>query len=199
MAHARHGHRGCPCLQTHRPRHREGRRYTYLLSALDDHFRLAYTEALQDERAVTAVAFWHRAVAFFAAHGITPIRRVLTDNGACYRSQTWAAALAAEGTKHKRTRPYTPRTNGKVERYNGTLAREWVYVRDYISEHERRTALADFLNYYNHERPHAALGGRPPISRTSGGDNRVTFDQPPEPLDTLPQQLTFEEFVEPTS
>ena len=173
--------------------------YTYLHSALDDHSRLAYTEALEDEQAATAVAFWHRAVAFFAAHDITVIRRVLTDNGSCYRSHAWRDAVAATGTKHKRTRPYTPRTNGKVERYNGTLAQEWAYVRDYTSERERRAALADFLNYYNHERPHAALGGRPPISRTAGSDYRVSFDQPPEPLDTVPQQLVFEDLVEPTS
>jgi hypothetical protein len=70
-------------------------------------------------------------------------------------------------------------------------------VRDYTSEHERRVALADFLNYYNHERPHSALGGKPPISRTSGSDYRITFDQPSEPLDIFPQQLTI--FVEPTS
>lgn len=88
------------------------------------------------------------------------------------------------GTKHKRTRPYTPRTNGKVARFNGTLAREWAY------------ALAD---YYNRERPHSALGGQPPISRTSGSDYRIVFDQPPKPLDTIPQQLTFEDAVEPTS
>ncbi|MCF0083238.1 DDE-type integrase/transposase/recombinase [Streptomyces lomondensis] len=71
---------------------------------------------MDDEEAVTAVAFWHRAVAFFAAQGITPIRRVLTGNGSSFRSRTWADALAKTGTKHKRTRPYTPRTNGKVER-----------------------------------------------------------------------------------
>lgn len=173
--------------------------YTYLHTAIDDHSRLAYTEALDDERAVTASAFWHRAVAFFAAHDITPIRRVLTDNGSCYRSRDWAAALAETGTKHKRTRPYTPRTNGKVERFNGTLAREWAYVRAYTSEHERRAALADFLNYYNHERPHSALGGRPPISRTSGSDYRVVFERRSEPLDAVPQQLAFEDLVEPTS
>ncbi|MED7828716.1 IS481 family transposase, partial [Streptomyces chiangmaiensis] len=173
--------------------------YTYLHSAIDDHSRLAYTEALEDERAVTAVAFWHRAVAFFAAHGIMPIRRVLTDNGACHRSRTWADALATTGTKHKRTRPYTPRPNGKVERCNGTLTREWACVRAYTSEHDRRVALTDFLNYYNHEWPHAALGGRPPISRTSGSEYRVSFGRPPEPLDTYPQQLAFEDFVEPTS
>lgn len=169
--------------------------YTYLHSTLEDHSRLAYTEALEDEKAVTAAAFWHRAVAFFAAHGITPIRRCLTDNGSCYRSTTWANALAATGTKHKRTRPYTPRTNGKVERYNGTLARECAYVRDYTSEHERRAALADFVAYYNHDRPHAALGGRPPVSRTAESDYRLVFDQPPELLVDIPQQLSFEDFV----
>lgn len=173
--------------------------YTYLHSALDDHSRLAYTEALEDERAITAAAFWHRAVAFFAKHGIAPIRRALTDNGACYRSQLWAEALTATGTTHKRTRPYTPKTNGKVERFNGTLAREWAYVRDYTSEQNRRAPRADFLNHYNHERPHSALGGRPPVSRTAGSDYRVTADQPPEPLATFPRQLTFEDAVEPTS
>ncbi|WP_206305117.1 integrase core domain-containing protein [Streptomyces sp. B29(2018)] len=147
---------------------------------------------------MTADAFWHRAVAFFAAHDITPIRWVLTDNGSCYRSRAWAAALVVTGTKHKRTRSYTPRTDRKVERFSGTLAREWAYVRDYTSERERRAALADFLNYYNHERPYSMLVGRPPISRTSGSDYRVTFDQMPEPISTGPQQLTFEELVEPT-
>lgn len=79
------------------------------------------------------------------------------------------------------------------------LTRDWACVRDYTSEHERRAALADFLNYYNHERPHAALGGKPPIRRTSGSDYRVIFDRSPEPNDTVPQQLTIEDFVEPTS
>jgi transposase InsO family protein len=99
--------------------------YTYLHSAIDDFSRLAYTEPLEDEKGVTAADFWLRAVVFFAEHGITSIRRVLTDNGSCYRSRAWAKALEDTGTVHKRTRPYTPRTNGKVERFNGTLAREW--------------------------------------------------------------------------
>lgn len=86
-----------------------------------------------------------------------------------------------------------------MERFNGTLAREWAYVRDHTSEQDRRATLADFVNYYNHERPHSALGGRPPISRTSGSDYRVVLDQPPEPLDTASQQLAFEDPVEPTS
>ncbi|GAA0663822.1 hypothetical protein GCM10010193_14040 [Kitasatospora atroaurantiaca] len=82
-----------------------------------------------------------------------------------------------------------------MERYNGTLSREWAYVRDFTTEHERRVALAEFVNYYNHERPHAALGGRSPISRTAGSDYRIVFDQPPEPLADISQQLTFEDFA----
>lgn len=174
--------------------------YLYLHSAIDDYSRLAYTEALDDEKADTAAGFWLRAVAFFAEHGITPIHRVLTDNGACYRARAWAAAVTGTGTKHKRTRPYTPRTNGKVERLHGTLAREWAYVRDYTSETERLAALTDFLNHYNHERGHTALDGRPPISRTRGSDFRVTTDRPPEPAPPRTEQLTLDDyFVEPTS
>ncbi|MFJ2213745.1 integrase core domain-containing protein [Streptomyces sp. NPDC087864] len=90
------------------------------------------------------------------------MRRCLTDKGACYRSTTWADALAATGTKPKRTRPCTPRANGKAERCHGTLSHEWAYVRDCTTERERRVAPAEFVNYYNHERPPAALGGRPP-------------------------------------
>ena len=141
--------------------------YTYLHSAVDDHTRLAYTEALEDEKGETAAAFWLRSVEFFGAYGIAHIERALTDNGSCYRSRTWAAALTVSATTHKRTRPYTPRTNGKVERFNGTLAREWAYVRAYSSEAERRDALTGFIHYYNHHRGHAALGGVPPVSRQS--------------------------------
>lgn len=142
-----------------------------LHSAVDDHSRLAYTEVLADEKGATAAAFWARAVAFFASYGITTIRRCLTDNGSCYRSRAWADALTATKTTHKHTRPYTPRTNGKVERYNGTMAREWLRRRPYESEEDRTAALADFLNYYNHERPHSALGWfhRPPGRRNQTG------------------------------
>ena len=103
--------------------------YVYLHSAVDDHSRLAYTEELPDEKGATAAGFWARAVKFFRRHGIRRIRRVLTDNGSCYRSWAFAAALAASRTRHKRTRPYRPQTNGKVERYHRTLAREWAYAR----------------------------------------------------------------------
>lgn len=150
--------------------------YTYLHSAVDDHSRLAYTEPLEDEKGATAADFWLRAATFFAEHGITVIHRCLTDNGSCYRSRAWAAALTQTDTTHKRTQPYTPRTNGKVERFNGTLAREWAYVREYESEAERRMALVDFLNHYNYERPHAAIGHKPPASRVPLATYRLTAE-----------------------
>jgi transposase InsO family protein len=140
--------------------------YGYLHSALDDHSRLAYTEILADERKDTAAAFLHRAYAWYASLGIT-VERVLSDNGACYRSQPWARACAQLGITHKRTRPYRPQTNGKIERYHRTLADEWAYSRPYTSETARRAALPDWLHTYNNHRGHTAHGGRPPASRVT--------------------------------
>ncbi|MEU0640624.1 IS481 family transposase [Streptomyces albidoflavus] len=140
--------------------------YSFIHTAVDDHSRLAYSEALTDERKETAAEFWQRANAFFAAHGIT-VERVLTDNGSCYRSRLFAQTLHAAGIVHKRTRPYRPQTNGKVERLNRTLLDEWAYVRPYSSNAERTDALAEFIHIYNHHRGHTALGGRPPISRVN--------------------------------
>lgn len=113
--------------------------YVYLHSALDGFSRLAYTEALPDEKATTAIGFWHRAKAFFAAHGITRIGRIVTDNGACYRAVTFATAL--HGIRHQRITPYTPRHNGKVERYQRILAEELLYARTWTSEQHRSHAL----------------------------------------------------------
>lgn len=144
------------------PRARLG--YGYLHNAVDDHSRLAYTEILPDERKTTAAAFWARAAAWFTACGITHVERVLTDNGACYRSRDFAAALAATDTVHKRTRPYRPQTNGKVERFNRTLLDEWAYAEAYPSETARRAALPHWLHHYNHHRGHTAIGG-PPATR----------------------------------
>lgn len=138
--------------------------YGYLHTALDDHSRLAYTEILPDERKETAAAFLIRATAWYAAAGIT-IERVLSDNGSCYRSRDWATACTDLGITHKRTRPYRPQTNGKVERYHRTLADEWAYTRPYRSETERRAALDPWLHTYNHHRGHTALKGLPPASR----------------------------------
>ena len=132
---------------------------------MDDHSRLAYTEILPDERKHTAAGFWHRAAAWFAAHGIERVKGVLTDNGSCYRSRDFAAALAATGTAHKRTRPYRPQTNGKVERYNRTMLDEWAYASSTPAK-PPGAALPGWLHTYNHHRHHTALGG-PPASRVT--------------------------------
>ena len=143
--------------------------YVYLHTAIDDHSRLAYTEELLDEKGTTAAAFWARAVKFFKQHGIKKIQRVMTDNGACYRSLVFAAALAKTTTRHRRTRPYRPQTNGKVERYHRTLAREWAYQQAWDTNAQRTAALDGFLDRYNYARPHTALNGRPPVTRTPNG------------------------------
>jgi transposase InsO family protein len=122
------------------PRRNPNLGYGYLHTALDDHSRLAYTEILPDERKDTTAAFLARAAAWYAAAGIT-IERVLSDNGGCYRSRTWAATCADLHITHKRTRPYRPQTNGKAERFHRTLADEWAYARPYATETERRAAL----------------------------------------------------------
>lgn len=140
--------------------------YVYLHTAIDDHSRLAYTEELLDEKGTTAAAFWARAVKFFRRHGIRKIKRVLTDNGACYRALVFAAALTKTKTRHKFTRPYRPQTNGKVERYHRTLASEWAYRQAWDSNDQRSACLQAFLSRYNYARPHTALGGRPPVTRT---------------------------------
>ncbi|SOB85720.1 IS481 family transposase [Streptomyces sp. 1331.2] len=145
-------------------RTRSGTGYSYLHNAVDDHSRLAYSEILPDERKDTAAAFWTRAQDFFAQAGIT-VQRVLTDNGACYKSHPWRDVLAQAGITHKRTRPYRPQTNGKVERFNRTLLDEWAYARPYQTEQERRDAYPAWLHTYNHHRGHTALAGKPPASR----------------------------------
>ncbi|MFI1151855.1 IS481 family transposase [Streptomyces sp. NPDC020817] len=147
--------------------------YSYVHSAVDDHSRLAYSEVLTDERKETTAGFWERANSFFADHAIT-VERVLTDNGSCYRSKLFTQALARAGITHKRTRPYRPQTNGKVERFNRTLLDEWAYLRPYTSNDERTKALADFLHTYNHHRCHTALGGHPPISRINNAAGQYT-------------------------
>jgi hypothetical protein len=131
--------------------------YGFIHSAVDDHSRLAYSEILGDERKETASDFWKRAAAWFNELGIT-IEEVLTDNGSCYRSKLFDLALG--DIKHRKTRPYRPQTNGKVERFNRTMLEEWAYVRPYDSEAERVDAFSDFLHLYNHHRSHTALGGQ---------------------------------------
>ena len=145
--------------------------YVYLHLAVDGFSRLAYTEALPDERAVTAIAFMHRARTWFAAHGITHIERIVTDNGAGYRAGAFTRALL--GSRHQRITPYTPRHNGKVERYNRILAEEFLYAREWNSEDERAAALGVWNIHYNYHRPHSTAGGQPPTVRLQSGVTNV--------------------------
>jgi transposase InsO family protein len=145
-----------------RDRHLVGWEYVHV--CVDDATRLAYVEVLGDEKGPTAAGFLRRAVAFFAAHGIT-VARVMSDNGACYRSTAHAVVCRALGLRHVRTRPYRPRTNGKAERFIRTLLAGWAYGAIYGSSRERAAALDGWLWTYNHRRPHGALSHKPPITR----------------------------------
>lgn len=137
--------------------------YRFLHTAIDDRTRIAYSEILDDEQGVTAAEFWHRANDWFLLHGIT-VERVITDNGAAYKSRRWRTALDDTGVVHKRTRPYRPQTNGKVERFHRILLEEWAYIRAWNSDNDRRTAYDGFLHFYNHHRSHGALGWHTPIA-----------------------------------
>src|SRR5262249_22707724 len=127
--------------------------------------RLAFIERHDDETAATVTGFVERALADFAARGIT-VRRLMTDNAFAYvKNRSLRELLAARGIRHLTTQPYRPRTNGKVERFHQTMTREWAYGRAYDSHHERTTALPHWLDHYNTRRPHSSIGDRPPISR----------------------------------
>jgi len=136
----------------------------FVHTVLDDHSRVAYAEIHDDETAATAVGVLRRAVAWFAARGVH-VERVLSDNGSAYRSRSWRDACAELGLTHKRTRPYRPQTNGKIERFHRTLADGWAFKRFYASERQRRAAMPAWIHQYNHHRPHTAIGKVPPISR----------------------------------
>ena len=139
--------------------------FDYVHSAVDDHSRLAYSEICSDERGPTSAAFWARATAFFAAHGIA-VQRVLTDNAMTYRrSVAFRTAVLESGAVQRFTQPRRPQTNGKVERFNRTLLEEWAYVRPYSSNQRRTKALTAWLHIYNYHRAHTSLGQLPPISR----------------------------------
>ena len=126
--------------------------------------RIAYAEVHDDETAATATGVLTRAIAWYAERGIT-VERVLSDNGSAYKSLLWQATNDALGVTVKKTRPYRPQTNGKIERFHRTMADGWAYAHHYLSEAERRAALPGWLHEYNHHRPHSAIGGKPPISR----------------------------------
>ena len=136
----------------------------FVHTVIDDYSRVAYAEIHDDEKAVTAVAVLHRAVAWFAERGVV-VERVLSDNGAAYKSFLWRDTCAELGIKAKKTKPRRPQTNGKIERLHRTLADGWAYKKLYTSEDARRAALPGWLHQYNHHRPHSAVGGQPPITR----------------------------------
>jgi len=136
--------------------------YRFIHTALDDRTRLVYSEILDNEQGITAAQFWGRAAAFFAAHGVA-CERVITDNGSCYKSGLWHRACQQTSTTVKKTRPYRPQTNGKVERYHRTLLEEWAYIRPWTSETERAAGYDQFVHFYNHHRSHGALKWVTPI------------------------------------
>jgi transposase InsO family protein len=138
--------------------------------AIDDATRLAYVEVLADEKATTAIAFLRRAVRHYASYGITT-ERLITDNGSAYRSTVHAIACRALGIRHLRTRPYRPQTNGKAERFIRTLLGGWAYGAIYRDSAERNAALAGWIDFYNHRRPHGALSHKPPIARLNDQNN----------------------------
>ena len=141
--------------------HRVG--YTFLHAAVDDHSRVAYVEAHDNEQAVTLVGFWARAHAWFAQRGMH-VNEVMSDNGSNFRSRIFAAQLADQQIRHLRTRPFQPQPNGKVERFNRTMADEFLYARQFRSEPDRRRRLDRWVHNYNHHRNHTAIGG-PPATR----------------------------------
>lgn len=134
----------------------------------DDHSRMAFTRLLPDQKAETTIAFLHQAVEFFARYGVG-VRALLTDNGSNYRSWQFARACQQLAIKHRRTRPYSPQTNGKAERFIQTALREWAYAKHWTDSDQRDQHLQPWNDYYNRERPHGSLDYKPPISRSENG------------------------------
>ena len=152
----------------------EGAGWEFAHVAIDDHSRAGFVQMHADERKDSAVEFLKASVAHYAAHGVR-IKRLLTDNGSAYRSQLFNKTCQALGIKHTYTRPYTPQTNGKAERFIQTCLREWAYGRLWNNSQERTSWLPAFLDYYNNRRAHSALAYRPPVSRL-GGNNLLTIN-----------------------
>jgi len=144
--------------------HTPGAGWEFLHIAIDDHSRLAFAQLLPDQTARSAIAFLHAALAFFARHGVSA-QRIYSDNGSCYRAHAMRKAVAALGLKHRFTRPYTPKTNGKAERFIQTSLREWAYAHSYAHSAQRSERLHPFLHNYNWHRPHHSLKLKAPISR----------------------------------
>jgi transposase InsO family protein len=151
---------------------RRGIGWEALHVCIDDASRLAYSEILPDEKTASALGFLERALDWYARHGVTA-ERVMTDNGSAYRSHAFRAACASAGLRHLRTKPYTPRTNGKAERFIQTSLREWAYARAYHSSAQRTAVLQPWIADYNTRRPHSAIGHQPPFQRLN---NLLGFD-----------------------
>ncbi len=171
------GHRISGSRASQRQTRHEGRRvgvagWEFVHVCVDDATRLAYVEVLADEKAVTAIGFLRRAVAHFAAYGVQ-VEGVLTDNGSAYRATIHALACRTLGIKHLRTQPYRPRTNGKAERFIRTLLGGWAYGAIYGSSTERERALAGWLNFHNHRRPHGSLNRQAPMTRLNALMNNL--------------------------
>jgi transposase InsO family protein len=159
----RPGHRVTGDRSSQDRRHRDGVDIVHAI--VDDHSRLAYAEIHDDEQAITVAGFLERALAFYHSHGITP-KRLMTDNAWAYaRSRLVRQLLERHRIRHLTTKPYRPRTNGKVERLHQTMAREWAYGLTYRSHRQRTAALPHWLDHYNRRRPHSSLGDQPPLSR----------------------------------
>jgi transposase InsO family protein len=139
---------------------------------IDDASRVAFSQLKKDERKASAVAFLKAAVAYYASLGVK-VQRVMTDNGSCYRSRAFARACKRLGLKHIRTKPYTPKTNGKAERFIQTSLREWAYACAYNTSDERAAELPRWMHRYNWHRPHGSIGSKPPISRLGLSGNNL--------------------------
>jgi transposase InsO family protein len=154
--------------------HNRGIGWDMVHLAIDDHSRVSFAQVLPDEKAVSCVQFLRQAVAYYASLGVR-IERVMTDNGTGYKN-TFKAACDELGIRHIKTRPYTPKTNGKAERFVQTSLREWAYARPYVSSAQREAALQPFLHRYNWHRPHCALNRQPPMSRIPAVSNLLELD-----------------------
>ena len=152
----------------HRVAYAQGWEFVHV--AIDDATRLAYVEVLSDEKALTAIGFLRRAVEHFAGYGMT-VQQLITDNGSAYRSTVHAIACRTLGIRHLRTRPYRPQTNGKAERFIRTMLGGWAYGAIYRDSRERTATLTGWMDFYNRQRPHGAIGHKPPIARLHERNN----------------------------
>jgi transposase InsO family protein len=146
--------------------------WEYVHVCIDDASRIAFSQIMPDEKADSAVAFLHAAIAYFASLGVS-VARVMTDNGSCYRAFAFRDACKAHRLKHIRTKPYTPKTNGKAERFIQTALHEWAYAQAYHTSNQRAAELPHWLHRYNWHRPHGSLNAKPPISRLALSEDNL--------------------------